>query len=176
MASSPYGIFLSGSYGVGKSSTLDHLGDLFARDALPFSLLDVDWFHRSWPLAPRDPDNTVIEAQNLAAVWQNYLLAGPRTPIIAGVIRTPSDLDRYQTVFARELKVVHLVASPDVATERLRRRYDPARCEALSWHLARHVALAADLRRFAGHALTVHTDNLTPVQVAQEIFDSFAPA
>lgn len=176
MTPSPYGIFLSGSYGVGKSSTLDHLGDLFARSELPFSLLDVDWFHRSWPLAPRDPDNTLIEAQNLSAVWHNYLLAGPRTPIIAGVIRTSSDLDRYQGVFARELKVVHLIASPHIAAERLRRRYDPARSQALSWHLARHVALATDLDNFAGHALTVHTDNLTPARVAQQIFDSFAPA
>ena len=176
MAPRPYGIFLSGSYGVGKSSTLDHLGDLFAQKGLPFSLLDIDWFHRSWPLAPYDPDNTVIEAQNLAAVWQNYLGTGPRTPIIAGVIRTRSDLDRYQAVFTRELKVVHLTASPDIAAERLRRRYDSARSEALSWHLARHVALATDLHNFAGHTVTVHTDNLAPAQVAQEIFDSLAPA
>ncbi|MGO2360990.1 MAG: hypothetical protein ACTH6N_07640 [Brachybacterium tyrofermentans] len=55
MTSREFGIFLNGSYGVGKSSTLEHLADLFAEANLPFSLFDVDWFHRSWPPAPRTP-------------------------------------------------------------------------------------------------------------------------
>ena len=75
MASSPYGIFLSGSYGVGKSSTLDHLGDLFARDALPFSLLDVDWFHRSWPLAPRDPVKSRGEVRIIQTAWSTFMVS-----------------------------------------------------------------------------------------------------
>ncbi|MFK4084571.1 hypothetical protein ACI2LF_10715 [Kribbella sp. NPDC020789] len=44
-----YAIFLNGGYGVGKSSTLEHVGDLLAAAGTPFSLMDVDWFHRSWP-------------------------------------------------------------------------------------------------------------------------------
>lgn len=40
-------IFLNGSYGVGKSATLDRVGDLLAESNRPFSLMDVDWFHRS---------------------------------------------------------------------------------------------------------------------------------
>ena len=56
-------IFLNGSYGVGKSSTLDHLGDLLAEHGQAFSLMDVDWFHRSWPTAKDDPDNVMAEAE-----------------------------------------------------------------------------------------------------------------
>ncbi|MGO1339231.1 MAG: hypothetical protein ACTML1_06545, partial [Cellulosimicrobium funkei] len=71
MTSREFGIFLNGSYGVGKSSTLDHLADLFAEAELPFSLFDVDWFHRSWPPAPTDPQNVLTEADNIRAVWRN---------------------------------------------------------------------------------------------------------
>lgn len=170
-ASTP-GIFLNGSYGVGKSSALEHLGDLFAQQGTPFSLFDVDWFHRSWPPSPHDPDNTATEALNMRATWRNYLRAGPRTPIIAGVIRTQDDLARYEGVFQRALTTVHLTASPKTAELRLRRRYDPDRSGALSWHLERHVQLATELRDLAGHELTVSTDELTPAQVASTVFDA----
>jgi hypothetical protein len=52
-----WAIFINGSYGVGKSSTLEHIGDLLADAGQPFSLMDVDWYHRSWPPAqrPRPP-------------------------------------------------------------------------------------------------------------------------
>lgn len=50
-----YVIFLNGSYGVGKSSAIDHVGDLLAEYGKAFSLMDVDWFHRSWPPADDDP-------------------------------------------------------------------------------------------------------------------------
>jgi hypothetical protein len=52
-----YAIFRNGGYGDGKSSALDHVGDLLANAGTPFSLMDVDWFHRSWP--PADPDNAL---------------------------------------------------------------------------------------------------------------------
>ena len=64
MAEHPeYAIFLNGSYGVGKTSVLDHVGNLLAARGRPFSLMDVDWFHRSWPVADDDPDNTLVEAR-----------------------------------------------------------------------------------------------------------------
>ena len=78
MATPAYAIFLNGTYGVGKSSTLDHVGDLHGEQGRAFSLMDVDWFHRSWPPAKNDPDNVVTEADNMASVWERYSLAGPR--------------------------------------------------------------------------------------------------
>lgn len=53
---SEYAIFLNGGFGVGKSSTLEHVGDLLAEARRPFSLMDVDWFHRSWP-PPASPSS-----------------------------------------------------------------------------------------------------------------------
>lgn len=160
------GIFLNGSYGVGKSSVLDHLGDRFAAEGRAFSLFDVDWFHRSWPPAADDPQNVLTEAENLSAVWANYARTGPRTPIVAGVIASDEDRHRYEAVFGRPLRVVLLTASPAVAERRLRGRYDADRAPALDWHLARHEELAARLAAGMWNDVTVSTDDLTPAEVA----------
>jgi hypothetical protein len=101
-----YVIFLNGSYGVGKSSTLDHVGDLLAEAGRAFSLMDVDWFHRSWPPAEDDPENVLTEADNMAAVWKNYLRAGPRQLVVAGVIASNRDRLRYERVLALPVRSV----------------------------------------------------------------------
>lgn len=176
MASDPFGIFLTGCYGVGKSSVLDHLGDLFAREGLPFSLFDVDWFHRSWPSAADDPRNVLTEARNMRAVWLNYLEAGPRTPIVAGVIESREDADRYENVFDRTLRIVQLTASPDVAEQRLRNRYDADRAEALDWHLEHQRRLSVALAGADWHDLTVDTDHATPAEVAATVFAALGRA
>ena len=52
------------------------MGDLLAKAGRPFSLMGVDWFHRSWP--PAEQDNAQVEARNIAAVWESYPSVGPR--------------------------------------------------------------------------------------------------
>jgi len=163
------GIFLNGSYGVGKSAVLDHLGDRFAAAGRPFSLFDVDWFHRSWPPAEDDPRNVVTEAENMRAVWANYERVGPRTPIVAGVIASEEDQARYETVFGRRLRIVLLTASPAVAEARLRGRYDAERGDALDWHLARRERLASELVSGPCNEFTLDTDHLTPAAVAAAV-------
>lgn len=102
-------IFLNGSYGVDKSSALDHLGDLLAEHGQAFSLMDVDWYHRSWPPAVDDPGNVVTEAANMASVWNNYRRTGPRQPIVAGVIASTLDRQRYEGVFALSVRLSGLL-------------------------------------------------------------------
>lgn len=169
------GIFVDGSFGVGKSTVLDHLGDVFAAAREPFSLFDVDWFHRSWPTAADDERNVGVEARNMAAVWQNYRTAGERTPIIAGVVTGSTDAERYERVFGCALWFVELTASPAVAEQRLRGRYDADRGDALAWHLSRHEQAAADVARFS-HALRVDTDRRTPAETAALIHHRFRRA
>jgi chloramphenicol 3-O-phosphotransferase len=175
MMSSEFAIFLNGSYGVGKSSTLDHLADLFAEADLPFSLFDVDWFHRSWPPASTDPRNVLTEADNIRAVWRNYRRTGPRTPIIAGVIAEDDDVERYEQCFDLPLRIVHLTASPAVAERRLRGRYTPQQHRALAWHLEERERLTQKLHRFPAHDLVLDTDHCTPADVASRIFEELAP-
>lgn len=111
MRSPSFVVFVNGGHGVGTSSTLDHIGDLLAETGTAFSLMDVDWFHRSWPPAPGDPDNVLTEAANMAAVWSNYLRTGLRQPVVAGVIASDRDRERYATTFALPVRSVRLTAS-----------------------------------------------------------------
>lgn len=175
MTRGEFGIFLSGSYGVGKSSTLEHLADRFAEADLPFSLFDVDWFHRSWPPAPTDPRNILTEADNIRAVWSNYRRTGPRTPISAGVISSVEDHRRYERCFEMPLRIMHLTASSEVAEQRLRGRYTASQRRALEWHLDDHQRLARELHRFTHYDLVVDTDHSTPAEVAAIIFDHCVP-
>lgn len=172
-------VFLNGSYGVGKSTTLEHVGDLLADAGRSFSLMDVDWFHRSWPTSAHDPENVLVEADNLAAVWSNYLCAGPRQPVVAGVLASEDDQQRYARAFGRPVRSVRLVARPAVAEARLRSRYIAHQQRALDWHLARHVRLQEELAASDLDELVVDTDDLDARSVATLVlrhFELLAPA
>lgn len=167
-------IFLNGSYGAGKTSTLNHVGDLLAEAGKPFSLMDVDWFHRSWPPCAEDPSNVITEAENMAVVWRNYKRAGPRQLVVSGVIASPQDRARYQAAFGLPVRSVRLVAHEREIEARLRRRYTPEQYSSLKWHLERHrepnsALLDADLDE-----AIIQTSGCSPREVATSVLEHFA--
>jgi hypothetical protein len=168
-----YVIFVNGSYGVGKSCVLDHVGDLLAEHDHPFSLMDIDWFHRSWPPAAGDPDNVLTEAANMAAVWSNYRHAGVRQPVVAGVLTSKQDQARYAGVFELPVRSVRLLAGAGVVEARLRHRYTKDQQHALSWHLQRHAELSERLAQADLDELAIDTDERRPRLVAETILDHF---
>ncbi|MEV8375321.1 hypothetical protein AB0P21_21485 [Kribbella sp. NPDC056861] len=169
--SEDFAIFLNGGFGAGKSSTLDHVGDLLAEAGRPFSLMDVDWFHRSWP--PADPDNSVIEAQNIAAVWKGYRSAGPRQLVMSGVISTVDARERYAAAVGLRLRMVRLTADAETIRRRLRGRYSASQGAALEWHLERCDELAARLEAAELDELVVDTSGLKPHEVAGRVLRHF---
>lgn len=168
-----YAIFLNGSYGVGKSSTLEHIGDLLADAKQPFSLMDVDWYHRSWPPADVDQGNKIIETRNMASVWANYKTAGPRQLVISGVITSTRDLDRYSRALELAVRPVRLVASPKIIEARLRERYTDVQGAKLDWHASRHQALTERLAEADLDEAVIDTDTLQPVDVATAVLEHF---
>ena len=170
---SEYAIFLNGSYGVGKSSTRDHVGDLLADAGQPFSLMDVDWYHRSWPPADSDNGNKIIEAKNMAAVWTNYQTAGPRQLVISGVITSQQDLDRYNQALNLSVRPVRLVASPAVTRTRLHGRYTDTQAAKLEWHNSRHQELSRRLAEADLDEVIIQTDTMRPVDVAAAVLNHF---
>jgi len=165
----PPAVFLDGTYGVGKSAVLDHLGDLLAAEGIPFALMDVDGFHRSWPTAPGDPDDVLVEARAMAATWAAYRTAGPRQLVVSGVVAERADLDRYREALGVDVRCVRLTASDAVVEARLRSRYDADRAAALDWHLARFRDLAARQERAGLAEAVVATDGLAPREVARRV-------
>lgn len=169
-----FAVFVNGGYGVGKSAVLDQIGDLLADARQPFALMDVDWFHRSWPPAVGDEKNRLLEARNMAAVWEAYRLAGPRRLVVCGTLESSADRCRYQEALDLPLRSVRLTASADITRERLIRRYQDARPGALAWHLARYEQLADHLDSVTGDELVIDSDDATAHAVAQRIVRYFA--
>ena len=165
----PFLLFLNGGYGVGKSAVLEHVGDVLHEVGRPFSLFDVDWFHRSWPPASDDPENVLTEAENLRAVWRNFRRAGERQAVVAGVLRSSADRERYADVLGLPVRSVRLEAGAEVTRARLGGRYTAHRASALDWHLNRYASLAADLTAAGGDELVIRTDGRTPLEVAQQV-------
>ncbi|TDD46748.1 hypothetical protein E1263_35895 [Kribbella antibiotica] len=171
MTDTEFTIFLNGGYGVGKSSTLDHVGDLLAKAGRPFSLMDVDWFHRSWP--PVDEGNVLIEAQNISAVWANYRSAGPRQLVMCGVISSPDARERYVAAVGQPVRMVRLTADAETTRRRLRGRYSASQVSALEWHLERCDEVAERLAAADLDELVVDTSTLTPYDVAERVVRHF---
>ncbi len=166
-------VFLNGSYGVGKSATLEHVGDLLADAGHPFSLMDVDWFHRSWPPAAEDPDNVLVEAANIASVWARYRESGERQLVVSGVITGPADRERYERAVGMVVRLVRLEATALVTEARLRHRFGHDREHSLDWHLSRHRELAHRLTRADLDEAVVQTDDRTPREVARQVLTHF---
>lgn len=172
-AETSYVMFVNGGYGVGKSSTIDHLGERLVGLGVAFSLMDVDWFHRSWPPAPDDPENVLTEAENMRAVWSNYRRTGPRQPVVAGVIASNRDRDRYADVFGLPVRSVRLVADPAVVEARLRARYTEHQTSSLQWHLDRHRDLTRTLAQAGLDEAVIDTTRLSPGSVAGAVLGHF---
>ncbi|MGL3201197.1 MULTISPECIES: hypothetical protein [Curtobacterium] len=168
-----YAIFLNGSYGVGKSAVLDAVGDRLAASGRAFSVMDVDWFHRSWPVAEGDTENTVLEARNIAAVWANYRAAGPRQLVLSGVATSSADLDRYAEAVGLPVRSIRLVARPTTLEARLRNRYDEHRQHHLEWHLDRFERIAERQAAADLDELVVDTDAVAPADVADLVLRHF---
>lgn len=166
-------IFLNGTYGVGKSATLDHVGDLLAAAKQPFSLMDVDWFHRSWPPAANDPENVLTEAENMSAVWANYRKCGPRQLVVCGVIASRDDHHRFEKTFRMRVRSVRLEASPQVIEARLHSRYTTEQGRSLQWHLERHAALARQFEDADLDEVCIPTDEAAPRAVAEQVLQHF---
>lgn len=173
MSKNEFAVFINGSYGVGKSSALDHVADLMAAARLPFSVMDVDWFHRSWPPAADDPANVLTEAKNMSAVWQNYRAAGTRNLFVSGVIASLEDQSRYAAAFGLRIRSVRLVASEEVTRTRLAGRYSNDQGLSLDWHLERFQELNRTIARVGLDELVIDTSLLSSAAVAESICDHF---
>jgi hypothetical protein len=133
--------------------------------------MDVDWFHRSWP--PADPDNAVVEADNIAGVWRRYRSVGARQLVMCGVVSTAADRERYEAAVECCVRMVRLTADAEVTRQRLRGRYSGSQRAALEWHLERCDEIAARLDVANLDELVIDTSALAPDQVAQRVLRHF---
>lgn len=106
--------------------------------------------------------------RNLASLASNYVDAGARTIVIAGVIQTNDQLDRYSAALGTTPHLVRIVAPLDVIEQRLHTRHGPSDQSGLSWHLERASELNNTLDRSDLSMRTVDNSE-TPLVAAKAV-------
>ena len=128
-------LLITGPVGVGKTTVAEAVGDRLAEAKVPHALIDLDWLSSCWPAPADDPFHFDLQLRNLEAVVRNYVAAGVHRVVLAGVVESRADRERYAEVIGAKLDVCRLKADLSVLHQRLvRRHHDEAD---LRWHLNR---------------------------------------
>lgn len=164
-------LLLTGTVGVGKTTTADAVGDRLREQGVPHAVVDLDELSRCWPAPADDPFHTALQLRNLAALVRAYRDAGAVRLVLAGVCESRNDRDRYADALEVPLQVVRLLGSAAVLEPRLRTRHagDP---EGLAWHLHRRGELDAVLDAAEVADVAVLVDGLTRAAVADAVLRS----
>ncbi len=161
-------LLLTGTVGVGKTTTADAVGSRLRKLGVPHAVVDLDELRRCWPAPPDDPFHTALELRNLAALARAYRDAGAERLVLAGVCESRRDRERYADALRVPLQVVRLRGTTAVVEVRLRLRHgDDA--EGLDWHLARRGELDTLLDRAAVEDETIQVDGLRPSTLADAV-------
>jgi hypothetical protein len=102
-------VLLSGVYGTGKSTTAVELTDRLDGLGVPVAAIDLDWLN--WFGAPIDWDeheDPRIGNANLSAMRETYLGVGVRSFVLAGKVRSETQLEGIRAALAMPLAVVRL--------------------------------------------------------------------
>jgi hypothetical protein len=101
-------LLVTGTVGAGKSVTADMIGSLLQARLVPHAIIDLDEIRRRWPAPPDDPFDFELELRNLQPVATNYLAAGARRLVMAGVCESRKDRDRLAAAVGVPLVVCRL--------------------------------------------------------------------
>lgn len=164
-------VWLNGTVGSGKTTIGEVLAEHLANTGEAVAFVNIDDLGTAWPRPADDPFNVAVVTQNLGALVSNYQAAGARTVVVAGVVQTQDQLDRYASVLGIAPQLVRLVAPPDEVERRLRVRHEVWDHAGLRWHLARAPELE-DLLDDADLSMTVVENRGSPLETAQAVLSA----
>lgn len=161
-------LLLTGTVGVGKSTTAEGVGEALQVVGVPHAVIDLDAIRCSWPTPADDPFGFDLELRNLAPLVTNFLMAGAQRLVLAGVCESQRDRERYQTTLGTPLVVCRLRAPLPTLRIRLTQRHaiDPA---GLAWHLDRVGKLEAILDAADVADVEVEVGLQSPREVAAHV-------
>lgn len=168
----PRALVVNGTVGSGKTTTIEHVGDLLAEAGRPHALVDLDWLRKGWPPPLDDAFNSELELTNLRAVTAGFHAAGMTDLVLAGVIEDPALLPRYAQALGCAPTVVRLRVDLDWLRDRLAARHADD-TEAREWHQRRCGELHAILEqtRSREHVVDVAPGE-APRQVAVRVLQA----
>ncbi|HEX6799640.1 MAG TPA: hypothetical protein VF116_18170 [Ktedonobacterales bacterium] len=159
-------MLVTGPVGVGKTTVAGEVSALLERVGVPHAFVDVDSLRWFYPSPPGDRFRTALAMRNLAAVWANFQAAGAERLVLADVVESRDELDRYRaTVPAAQITVVRLRAAVETLAARVGEREQGS---GRDWHLARAAELAAQMDRDAVEDVLIETDGRPVTAIARE--------
>lgn len=167
-AASTQVIVISGVGGVGKTTAGWELREMLKRKHVAHALIDTDNISWCYPAAP-DRFNTLLVAQNLKSIWQNYSAAGANKLVISGVLETAEQFDLWRDAIPNATFAVFELRAPEQTIRaRLLTRGDSYDFEGAA---ARSQELAEILKANPVSARSIETDDLSTQQVAAKILE-----
>ena len=159
-------LLITGSPGVGKTSTAVEINDQLAGRSVPNAVIDLDSMAWQWP--PSSHFNTDLVFKNLESIWPNYKAHGATHLVLARVIEDRAELSRYRAAIpGAEIVICRLVATDATRVERLQNRM-PAGAS-LDWHIRRTLELERQFESLAIEDFVVESDERSLREVATEV-------
>lgn len=161
-------VWLNGTVGAGKTTVGQVLAEHLAGAGDAVAFINTDELGASWPRPPEDPFNVSLVTKNLAVLASNYVAVGARTIVVAGVVQTTAQLERFATALGTAPRLVRLVVSPKEIERRLHSRHGDLDDAGLRWHLARAPELD-DILDESDLSMTVVENDGPPLATAKAV-------
>lgn len=162
-------LFITGTVGVGKTSVAGEVSEQLDKAGVAHAFVDIDSLRWCYPRPPHDRFRTELAMKNLAAVWRNFQAAGATYLVLADVLESRDELERYRAaVPGAEFLVVRLRAEPHTLASRVQTRELGS---GLEWHRQRTAELAEQMDRSQVEDMLVDTEGKSIMTIAREILE-----
>jgi len=103
-------VLVTGAFGVGKTSLIEEMAEVFEEHAIRYAAIDLDWL--AWFDVGGGPDDHAAAVptmlKNIDAVAGNYYETGVRVFAIAGAVGSLQDIEAIRAALAMPLTSVRL--------------------------------------------------------------------
>lgn len=166
-----FALLLTGTVGVGKSTTADRVAGRLQASGVPHAVIDLDEIRRFWPTPTGDRFGFEMGLRNLSSLVDNYVAGGAERLVLAGVCETRRDRAQFEAILGVPLTVCRLRAQTDTLHARLCHRHVEDE-SGLDWHLARAGELEGILDASGVADIEIAVDGLTRDDVATSVLDA----
>jgi hypothetical protein len=152
---------------VGKTTVASEVSELLDQAGVAHAFVDIDSLRWCYPRPAHDRFRVQLAMKNLATVWATFQEAEARSLVVADVVESRDELERYRAAVPEAIiTVVRLQASTAALTERLGGREVGS---ALERHARRAAELADLMERNHGEDALVDTEGKPVSAIAREV-------